>query len=184
MDYGQLIAEVTDRSGYSIAANARLYVQLAEIEIANSLSTGSNEVMRTVTTDASGVAELPTGFNSMRLVTANDSPVPELPLAAVKRGFGYAIRAGKMVSSYISTAHTLYYYTGLDSINDIGTNWVLEQWPAVYIEALLVQVYRAKSDEKESAAMVRFNRAIKDVVDADLVARFLSTSYRVEGPTP
>lgn len=185
MDYGQLIAEVTDRCGESVAPNARLYVTLAEIDINKALTVSENERIRTVTTDASGYVDLPTGFQKMRLVVVNGQTIPARHLEDIIAGVpGYAVRAGKLLSAYTSTAHSLYYYTSIDPLNDFGTNWVLETWPNVYIEALLVQVYRAKGDEKEAAAQIRLNRAIKDILDADATTRFLATPYRIEGPTP
>lgn len=187
MDYPELIAEVTARSGDStVAVRAPLFIKLAEVEINKALRIGGNEESADLTTDSNGEARLPDDFSALRMIvmggremTAGDYTALTLP---GRRDGGYAVRGNVLVTGWPDTALTLHYYAKVPDLTLTGTNWLLETDPEIYIYAVLKQVFMAALDaEKARAAQEVFDSLVALRRRDDAIARFGRKSYMVTG---
>ena len=72
-DYAELIAEVTTRSSVSdVATRAKMHVGMAENMLSKRLRTSDMETAVVLTTDADGLAALPSDYAEMRSIRAGD----------------------------------------------------------------------------------------------------------------
>jgi len=191
MDYPELIAEVTERSGDStVATRASMYLRMAEAAIDKALRIGDSESIEVLTTDASGEATLPSDFSMIRMVQigvreaeAIDFPTATLtPFVLPRPIYGYAIRGNKIVTTTPNTDVTLYYYAKIQPLDLTGTNWLIESDPEIYLYAMLKQVFMARLDaEKAAAAEAMFNSLTAEKRSADAIVRFGRKPFRAAG---
>lgn len=188
MDYSELIAETVERTGDSGApARASLYLQFAENDLTKRLRVGGNETVTTVTTDASGNADLPSDFGELRSLFVNGQPSRNtgLPSDTDKLTPGYVIQGDVLMTTYANTDVVLHYYAAIPSLEIAGTNWLIEAEPEAYIYAMMRQVYLAKLDtEKAAACDVVLTNIIGEIHRADRIKRFGKLPYRVAGVNP
>ena len=191
MDYPELIAEVTERSGDStVATRASMYLRMAEAAIDKALRIGDSESIEVLTTDASGEATLPSDFSMIRMVQigvreaeAIDFPTATLtPFVLPRPIYGYTIRGNKIVTTTPNTDVTLYYYAKIQPLDLTGTNWLIESDPEIYLYAMLKQVFMARLDaEKAAAAEAMFNSLTAEKRSADAIVRFGRKPFRAAG---
>ena len=186
MDYPELIAEVTERSGDSgVAIRAKLYLTLAEAALNKALRVAENETDTDLTTDADGEATLPTDYQATRMLMSGTWELVAGDWRDIKRRLlnnivtpqtargAYAIRGDKLVTTFADTDLTLYYYAALQPLDETGTNWLIETDPEIYLYAMLRQVFMAKLDaEKAMAAGTVLDSLIAAKRRSDMVARF------------
>lgn len=187
MDYPELIAEVTERSGESaVAVKARLFLRLAEAEINKKLRVSGNEETASITTDGDGEARLPDDFSALRMIVMGGRELSAGTFQSLatlgQLSNGYSVRGGTLVTAWPNADMTLYYYAKVPDLSLTGTNWLIEADPAIYIYAMLEQVYLAASDaEKALAARSMLNDLIERRRRDDYTARFGLKPYRVTG---
>jgi hypothetical protein len=185
MDYPELIAEVTERTGETVAPRASLYVTLAEKQLAKRLRL--SERTDTVTTDSDGTADLPDDFGYLRDLVYQGNVIEAVDVTRIGGTYttGYAIQGTSLLTNYANADLTLHYFAGLPSIVDFLTNWLLEAEPEIYIYAVMQQVFMAKLQvEKAQAAAAVLDGLIADYVRSEILLRLGHSSYRVVGPTP
>ena len=193
MDYPQLIAEITERTGNAgVASNAALYVDLAEKALSKMLRVGDAERVITLTTDSTGVVDLPDNFGRLRYIQRGayqlplvnyGSDLPTKPLGS--NDFGYYIQGNQNFTSFPDSDISVHYYEVIPSLVTFGTNWLIEREPEIYLYAVMKQVFLANLDtDKAQAAEAILNSLIDNYKRADIVARFSSVRYRPEGATP
>lgn len=184
MDYPELIAELTDRTGDSgLAMRAKLYLDLAEVEINKLLRVAESEEQETITTDANGQVRLPDDFNELRLLTANgfEGQQIELNLAISpiywqlppNCRWGYAVKGDTLYTTWPDMDMVLHYYAKVPSLALTGSNWLIESDPEIYIYGVMKQAFMAKLDAaKADVADQVFRQRIEAKANADYMARF------------
>ena len=171
MDYAELIAEVTERSGMTSVANrASQYVGMAERALSRALRVSEMETETTLTTDSNGDVSLPGDFQEMRSIRAQDRILDPRPLSRILSGHsvGYAVQGGTLKSYYADTGHEVVYYAALPGLDVNDTNWLLDSDPEIYIQAVLLQVWLADAGKNpESLQKATLTRSyLTDLVAA------------------
>ena len=191
VDYPELIAEITDRSGDStVATRASMYLRMAESAINKALRVAENEAVEVLTTDEDGIATLPSDFSMVRMVEmggreaeAIDFPAATLsPFTLPRPSYGYAIRGDKLLTTVPSADVTLHYYASIQPLDLTGTNWLIETEPSIYLYAMLVQVFEARMEaDKALAAQAKFDSLTGEKRRADAIVRFGRKPFRAAG---
>lgn len=191
MDYPELIAELTDRTGdSSVATRASMYLTMAESAINKDMRVAESESVEYLVTDSDGKATLPSDFSMVRMVKLGarkadlvDFPVVTIaPFSTLPVALSYAVQGNQILTNTPGTEITLYYYAKLQRLDITGTNWLIESDPAIYIYAMLVQIFEAKMEaEKAMAAQAKLDRLIEERRRADSIIRFGSKPYRAVG---
>ena len=163
-DYPELIAEVIARTGLEgVPERAAMYVGMAEKLLQKSLRVPGMEGEATITTDANGVAALPSDFLGMRYVSVAGKKLPKLAFGVVDRASrtGYAIQGGNLKSTKKGADHECAYYKTLPSLVTNNTSWLLDEEPEMYVQAVLFQVQSGAGDlEKAKIAFEYLNHLI------------------------
>lgn len=152
MDYPELIAEVTDRTGHAdVATRAAMFVNMAEARLNTMFRT--QDATATITADSGGIVALPADYARPRLVTVAGREIFPQPLDAILDNTqrGYAISGAQMLTTFPSQAVTIRYYTRLPSLVTNGTNWLIELDPEIYIYAVMAQVFAFKLEADKAA---------------------------------
>ncbi|MBO6507979.1 MAG: hypothetical protein JJ979_05770 [Roseibium sp.] len=187
-DYPELIAEVSHRSKRSDVVNrAAMYVGLAERMLSKRLRLSEMLAEVEATTDSSGLADLPDGYQEMKTVTVHDCELRRRPLNLIltKAKAGYAIQARKIKSSFRSTPHQLVYFGAVPSLEANNTTWLLDLEPELYIQAVLFQIYTGNNEIEQAQATAGYlSGLIDDANDADAAARHSGTVVSLGGNTP
>ena len=187
MDYSELIAEVTERTGISsVATRAAMYTGMAEAMLNKRLRVAEAEAETALLTDAEGYTALPSGFQAARAVHVGTTQLPAAHLDDIIAGrAGYAVIGNDLRTSCVDTEITLNYYRALTPLAIAGTNWLLEAEPEIYLYAVMRQAFMASLDaEKATAAQAILDQLIDAKISADRTKRFLDTPYRIAGMTP
>ena len=188
VDDSEIIAEVTARTGDStVATRAALFTALAETALSKMLRVGAAEKTVTLTTDADGVATLPSSYGRLREIRYAGYPLPVADVQAVqaKTQTGYYMAGGDIITSLPNASITLYYYEAIPPLSYFDTNWLSDAEPEIYIYALMKQVFLANLDtEKAAAADGMLTTLVDNFLRADAVARFSKTQYRAPGINP
>jgi len=187
-DYPELISEVSRRSGVTDVANhAAMYVGMAETALSKMLRVGEMETAAEVTTDANGDATLPTDYAEMRsiLIGTREVERKSLPLVLAGSVCGYAVQGKTLKSTFKSTTHSCVYYAAIPSLDTANTNWLLESEPEIYLQAVLKQIYIAKTDvERASATATYLAGLIEDANTAARTARLTGTRISLGNIVP
>ena len=187
-DYPELIAEVSARSGATDVVNrAKMLVGMAEKMLSKRLRLSGMETAVELTTDANGSVNLPDDYQEMRDIRVNDCLLDRKPLAVILDGYqrGYAVQGGALISSYKSTAHDLVYYASMPSLEANSTNWLLDDEPELYLQAVLFQVYTANNEIDKAQATVGYLAAlIEEAHQADHMNRHAGTKINLGNLTP
>jgi hypothetical protein len=188
VDYSELIAEVTARTGDStVATRAALFTALAETALSKMLRVGAAEKTVTLTTDADGVATLPSAYGRLREIRYAGYPLPVADVQAIqaKTQTGYYMSGGDIITSLPDAPITLYYYEAIPPLSYFDTNWLSDAEPEIYIYAVMKQVFAANLDtEKAAAADAMLTTLVDNFIRADAVARFSKTQYTPPGINP
>lgn len=185
MNYAELIAEVSERSGVEgVARRADRFTSMAEAQLNKLLRTSDMEVSATLTMDANGKATLPAGFLQVRSLIRNKCEVPQRIITSLDAGHdGYAVSGGELITSYPDGVLELRYYQALPTLVTNKVNWLLDSDPEIYIYALLQQVFLFKLDAERAKAAADYLGVLIGAKNSDDAAqRFLNTRYRIGGP--
>jgi hypothetical protein len=186
-DYAELIAEVAERSGVSGVANrADMFTGLAESWLNRHLKTSEMEATATITTDASGEADLPSDFQRSRRVRVGTVNMAKVPFSSITTDSGkvYAIQGAKIVTGSPSTDVVIDYYEKIPSLTANSTNWLLDLDGGVYLNAILYQVYDSKNDERAQGAMNAARGLVDEINHDDAARRHAGTIIKIGGATP
>lgn len=152
MDYPELVAEVTDRTGHAdVATRAAMFVNMAEARLNTMFRT--QDATATITASSTGALTLPSDYARPRLVTVAGREAFPRPIDAILDGTkqGYAISGAQMLTSFPSQAVTIRYYTRLPSLVTNSTNWLIELDPEIYLYAVMAQVFAFKMEADKAA---------------------------------
>lgn len=163
MDFAELVTEAQARSGITdVASRAEHYVRSAERMLEKRLKVGQMEKVATLTVDAEGRIGFPDDFLQWRTTHHGD-------ISGV--GPGYYC-PGQIAE--------VQYYARIPSIIN-GPNWLSEEEPELYIQAVLFQIYTANGMAEQAVATNTLLAAmIQQVEEADLRLRYLNR--RIEPP--
>lgn len=201
LDYGQLKAMIAKRLGRTNLGDVIPdFVALAE----SRFYTGSRDLDGAVpplrinamlATETESLASLPAGFLSLERLLVNDGAGPR-PLAYVTperfaelapTGFaryytfqdgGIAVEGGQPVSFSMS------YYRRFAALTaDADTNWLLENCPAAYLYAALIEAYlHLKDDARVATAARMYASAVNGLIDADDWMRHSGSTLAIGSP--
>lgn len=185
-NYGQLKAMIAKRLGrtnlsdvipdFVALAESRLYSGSRDLDI----SVAPLRLMQMLATETESLASLPAGFLSMDRLVVNDGAGPRpLPYVTPERfaelaptGFarhytfqdgGIAVEGGQPAS------FTMSYHRRFAALTaDADTNWLLENCPAAYLYAALIEAYaHLKDDGRMPLAARMYASAVNGLIDAD-----------------
>lgn len=174
------------------------FITLVESRLNRVLRVREMEAAATLTlTNSAGT--LPTDYLEFRRVVANTSPTTPLELvtpdfASTEYGTTYSgfpvhfTIIGSTLTVYPSTTATvaLSYYQKIPALSDSSTaNWLLAKAPELYLYGALVEAAPFMMDDGRTQTWgTLFQKALKDLQDADTGARYARAVSRVSGPTP
>lgn len=195
MDYPELIAEVTERTGDSaVALRAKMHLGMAETALNKVLRVAGNEADEAITTNSDGEVNLPDDYLAVKSLLSGvwelrPADWQEIQLNRLNNNVtpisargAYAIRGKRLYTTFADTDLTLYYYAALPPLDLTGTNWLIESDPEIYLYAMMRQVFMAKLDaEKAQAAQTILDGLIMAKNRSDYMARFGRKPYRVIG---
>lgn len=190
-NYGQLKAMIAKRLGRTNLTDVIPdFVALAE----SRLYTGSRDfdgsvaplrLTQMLATESTSLSALPAGFLSMDRLTVNDGAgartleyvTPQRFASLQPTGFaryytfqdgGIAVEGGQPAS------FTLSYYRRFAALTaDSDTNWLLENCPAAYLYASLIEAYaHLKDDARMPIAARMYASAVNGLIDADNEMKF------------
>ena len=148
----------------------------------------------------SGVGTLPTGY--LEFIEVKDGNSPASVLSAVDQNFGdsqYAANSsgraayfsilGTTIKTFPAsdTNLTVRYYKKIDALPDATdeTNWVLDDYPGLYLYGALIEGSAFMMDDARMATWgALYDRIRQSLIDEDVRARFTRASARVRYPTP
>lgn len=186
-DYSELVTEVSARSGISDVANrAKMFVGMAEKNLSKHLRLSGMETSAILTTDADGNVSLPSDYQEMRSIRVNQRNHDRISLDALLSGqCGYAVQGKVLKSSYKSAPHAIVYYAAIPSLEANNTNWLLEDEPETYLQAVLFQVYTANNElEKAQAASEYVSHLMATANESDNLKRYSGTHINFRGVMP
>lgn len=167
MNYADLVIECALRCGVpEFPARAGYYVAQAERDLEKVLAVAAMEAVADLVTDADGVATLPADFSRVRLVQDNGT---------------LAISGAEALTGVPSGTVRIYYYARLPGLEANGTNWLLDQDPEVYAQAVLAQVYTAIGDERAAGTVQVLQGRIAALQRADKLSRFGGQAINISG---
>lgn len=174
------------------------FINLAESRFNRVLRVREMQAAATVTL-TSGSGTLPTDYLEHSRVVANVSPAMVLEMvtpdyasltypeneAAYPR---YFTIIGSTIKTYPSSTGdiALTYYQKIPALSDAApTNWLLAKAPELYLYGALVEAAPFMMDDARTQTWgTLFQKALKDLQDADTGARYARAVSRVSGPTP
>lgn len=187
-DYPELIAEVSARSGAAgIVNRAKMFVGMAEKMLSRRLRLANMETSAELTTDANGSVNLPADYQEIRSIRVDKSDIERKPLDVVLEGrqCGYAIQARVLKSTRKSKVHQLVYYAAVPGLETANTNWLLDDEPELYLQAVLFQVYTASNDIGKAQATAGYLGELIDAAsDADHMNRHAGTRINLGNVVP
>jgi hypothetical protein len=174
------------------------FITLTESRLNRVLRVREMEESATISV-ALGYGWLPDDYLEFRRVVANTSPAN--PLELVTPDFaaseyatsysGYPVHftlIGDRIRVFPSTDATLAlnYYAKIPALSDSNTtNWLLTKAPELYLYGALVEAAPFMMDDARANVWgTLFQKALKDLQDADTSARYSRATMRVSGPTP
>lgn len=174
------------------------FITMTESRVNRTLRVREMEASATITlTDGSG--PLPADYLEHRRVVANVSPIAVLEMvtpdyaserypengAAYPRYFSII---GETLKTYPTSTGdiALTYYQKVPALSESNqTNWLLAKAPEVYLYGALVEAAPYMLDDQSIQRYITlFQKALKDLQDADVGARYARATARTAGPTP
>lgn len=183
-NYGQLKAMIAKRLGrtnlgdvipdFIALAESRLYTGSRDFDV----MVAPLRITQMLATESQSLAALPAGFLSMERLTVNDGAgalayvtperFAELAPTCFARFYtfqdgGIAVEGGQPAS------FTMSYYRRFPALTaDADTNWLLENCPAAYLYAALIEAYaHLKDDARMPLAARMYASAVNGLIDAD-----------------
>lgn len=187
-DYPDLIAEVSHRSGRGDVANrAGMYVGMAEKMLSRRLRLTDMITDAELTTNSSGLAELPEGCQELISVTVRGDRLERRPLAALLDGTraGYSVQARSLKSSVRQSPHQIVYFDAVPSLETHNVTWLLDREPELYLQAVLFQVHTGSNAIEQAQATAGYLAGlIDDANSADSKLRHAGTIVTLGRNTP
>ena len=155
-DYAELVLTAAKMSGDVDAANyASSLLAIAEKKLSRRLKARQQQRIKTLTTDTSGSIPLPRGFIEMVSVYKAKELLDAVPYEMIKSEHrrGYAIVGERVYMRDGSTAHQITYVEDIPSLEEEGSNWLLEAAPDIYLQALLYEI-AVKNLEVDKAGVI------------------------------
>lgn len=190
-DYLDLRTAVIEQCGYPDIADVFDRLTLLSEVTLNRLLETRDQVQSATVIFAGGNATLPDDFHkAIGLYTAAGVELVQQPLQITKRThtqYFYAVDAGGLVSKHADGDLMLEYYAKIPTLTTsmTTTNWLLENYPSVYLYAVAYEAAKYKRD-RELAADMKALRGdeIDDLMSADFDMRYSRARVRVAGVTP
>lgn len=185
-DYGELVVTAAKMSGDVDAANfAGSLVAIAEQKLSRRLRARQQQRIKTLKTDAGGSIPLPRGFiDLIHLYVGNRAlgPVPYDTIKRERRG-GYAVLGDRIYTSEHSAELQLAYFEAIPSLEEEGSNWLLEAAPDIYLQALMHEIAVKNLDiERATVILGYLDRLIGDFVQHNKTT--MVTAPAPGGPRP
>lgn len=159
-----------------------VFIQLAEAKISNNLIGKEQSTSVTITVTAgTNIIPLPTDFVSLNMIYVNSNPVSMLMLSDDKKLFTeagnytagtptiYTVFGSNIYVSPVPAStytYTLKYQSDLIALSSINsTNWVLTQFPYIYLYGSLIEasIY-TKDPEQVAFYQDKYNDAMTDIL--------------------
>lgn len=174
-------------------------IALAHSRLNRELRCRQMEAQATVTI-TNGTGPLPDDF--LEHIEVKDGSSPARVLAPVAQTFGdvsfpnsgsgvaryFSILGGTIKTYPASSSNlTLRYYQKIEALDeaDDETNWVLTDYPGLYVYGSLIEGAAYMLDDARIATWSTLYENIKQaLISEDMRSRFVMTSSRVRGPTP
>lgn len=167
MKYYDLVIEASNLSGLpEFMSRANLFTLQAERDLEKALLVRQAEKTATLTTDADGVAPLPSDFLRLRNIQENGNVV---------------IQGTDAWTETKSGSVPIYYYGKLSSLVTNGTNWLLAAEPLLYLQAVLVQAYSYHGDQRLALVAPMVEARINAIKREDKLARFGAERIDITG---
>jgi hypothetical protein len=174
------------------------FITMTENRVNRTLRIREMEASATITlTDGAGT--LPADYLEHRRVVANVSPISVLEMVTPdyasdrypENGAAYP-RYFSIIGNALKTYPTstgdiaLTYYQKVPALSEADpTNWLLAKAPEVYLYGALVEAAPYMQDDQAAQRYITlFQKALKDLQDADIGARYARATARTSGPTP
>lgn len=162
--------------------------QFAEARLNRNLRT-RHQVTTTALTVSSGSASLPVDFAEVIGVFDTNGreyiakPIQDVQTAGAQSF--YAISGDTLITNGADGTRSLIYYAKLPSLTSNDSNWLLQDYPSLYLYAVAFEAAKYVRDVEGAAAL----KQLSDMEERDLHAndareRFSRARVRVAGVTP
>ena len=159
-DYAELIVSVASITGDTqVPDYAATLTAIAERKLSRVLRVRQATEEMTKTTNATGEITLPRGLVDVIYVFDEDgNRMYPAPLSHIKGKHQnkqdiFSLSGNRMYTNQESKKIDITYYEELPGLSDHGCNWLLEQAPDIYLQALLQEV-AIKNSDYESAMTI------------------------------
>jgi hypothetical protein len=181
-DFQSVVATYLQRA--NLTAQIPLFIQLAETRLGNLIKTFPQQVAlpySLIPAQGTNVISLPSDFGALIRATYNNKPLqyvsPEqmdLYNTTIHKHEFTIVGSNFFLQTLVdgSSTLTLYYYQALQGLSDNNeSNWVLEDYPNIYLYATLLEaaVYMM-DDERLPTWTQMLEEAITEATDAALIA--------------
>lgn len=184
-------------------ATVESFIAMLEGKLNRQLRSSHMETTVTVTGVSPGTTEytLPTDYLALRSVTSEGSPMTAKPAQIIREGLSgtgplyYAVEGRKLLFSPAvpdAVDVEVTYFRAVPALSDVNTsNWLLENYPDVYLTGSLAHMELYKSnDERIPLLKAALDEAIAELNEAGLQERLGQENGGVTrrsvtvGPTP
>lgn len=179
------------------------FIALAEAEMNTVIRARQNTAMASITVaPVTGYADLPADFRQVRTIRLTNSPTFDLESVSIDRMSellsieaqagqpeAYAID-GERIRFYPTPSSdvpaVMHYYALIPALSDTtATNWVLKQYPTVYLNGALKYGFAYHDDtENETKYAAKFNAALEALVREGAEQYGDSATMLLEATTP
>lgn len=179
------------------------FIALAEAEMNTIIRARQNTAMANITiAPVTGYADLPADFRQVRTIRLTNSPTYDLESVSIDRMSellaivaqagqpeAYAIdgeRARFYPTPSSDVPAIMHYYALIPALSDTtATNWVLRQYPNVYLNGALKYGFAYHDDtENETKYAAKFNAALEALVQEGVEQYGDSATMLLEATTP
>ena len=198
MNYGQLQQAIANRLGrtnltavipdFIALGEARLYYGFRDLDV----SVDPLRVRAMLARETATLATLPEGFLAVDRLSVNDGAGPRaLEYVTPERFAGLAPTGfaryfthqdgGIAIEGGTPAAFTLSYYRRFPSLMaESDTNWLLENFPTIYLYSALIEAYaHLKDDARIPTAARMYAAAAKALIDADQAERHSGSTLTI-----
>ena len=187
-DYSELVIEIARRTGVDdVSDKAGQLVGLAENMISKRLRLNEQQTQTTITTDNFGTANLPDDLQEIVSVAVGNCNLERKSINVIlhSKQEGFAVLGRKLHSSHHQVDHSLIYFASVPSLEVNNTNFLLENDPEIYLQAVLFQIYSAENDiDKATTTISYLNLLIEEANQVDSAKRHSGTTINFKGIMP
>lgn len=162
------------------------FIALCESRTNRTLRVGDMLDTATITI-TSGSGSLPADYLQHRHVAEAANPACDLEYGTRRNGRGFSISGGTIYVWPDSLGNvTMEYYAKIPALTSgAPTNWLMTKAPEVYLYGSLMEAgaFVANRDDVASWAAL-YQKAIDDLQNADVMARYAKAGVRLHGATP